>query len=74
MTDLTYTNYKSLITALKKDYTFTCFSKIKYSNELVQKKILLRHDIDLSLEKALEMAEKDPNILARSHTAWKASK
>ena len=27
-----------------------------------------------SSPQALEMAEKDPNILARSHTAWKASK
>ncbi len=57
MKELTYNNYRSLITELKKDYSFTCFSKIKFSNELVQKKVLLRHDIDLSLEKALEMAE-----------------
>jgi hypothetical protein len=57
MKELTYPNYRQLITELKKEYTFTCFSKIKYSNEPIQKKVLLRHDIDLSLEKALEMAE-----------------
>jgi hypothetical protein len=57
MKDLTYNNYRQLISSLKEDYTFTCFSKIKYSNEVVKRKVLLRHDIDLSLEKALEMAE-----------------
>jgi hypothetical protein len=57
MKDLTYSNYKTLISTLKKDYSFTCFSKVKYSNEPIHKKVLLRHDIDLSLEKALEMAE-----------------
>ena len=57
MKELTYSNYKTLITTLKEDYNFTCFSKIKFSNEPIEKKVLLRHDIDLSLEKALEMAE-----------------
>lgn len=57
MKDLTYKNYKNLVETLKEDYTFTCFSKIKFSNEPIEKKVLLRHDVDLSLEKALEMAE-----------------
>lgn len=57
MEELTYNNYKTLINKLKEDYNFTCFSKIKFSNEPIEKKVLLRHDIDLSLEKALEMAE-----------------
>lgn len=57
MKEFNYENHKNLIKTLKKDYSFTCFSKIKFSNEPIEKKVLLRHDVDLSLEKALEMAE-----------------
>ena len=57
MKPFTYKTYKRLLIALKKDYDFTSFSKIKFSNEPIEKKVLLRHDIDLSLEKALELAK-----------------
>jgi hypothetical protein len=57
MKSFTYRSYKKLLTILKKDYDFTSFSKIKFSNEPIERKVLLRHDIDLSLEKALELAK-----------------
>lgn len=57
MNEFNYADYKTLVNTLKKDYSFTCFSNIKFSNEPIEKKVLLRHDVDLSLEKALEMAE-----------------
>jgi len=53
----TYNTYTRLLQTLKKDYDFTSFSKIKFSNELIEKKVLLRHDIDLSLEKSLALAK-----------------
>jgi len=56
MITFTYSTYKRLLTVLKRDYEFTSFSKIKFSNEPVEKKVLLRHDIDLFLEKALNLA------------------
>jgi hypothetical protein len=57
MNDLTYNNYRTLVQTLRQDYAFTSFSKIKFSNEKIERKVLLRHDIDLSMEKALNMAE-----------------
>ncbi len=57
MKEFNYSDYRDFINTLKKDYSFTCFSKVKNSDEPIERKILLRHDIDLSLEKALEMAE-----------------
>ncbi len=57
MKEFTYNNYRTLVNTLKKDYSFTCFSKVKFSNEPIEKKVLLRHDVDVSLERALEMAE-----------------
>jgi len=56
MNTFNYSVYKRLINILKKDYDFTSFSKIKFSNEPVENKVLIRHDIDLSLKKALNMA------------------
>lgn len=53
----TYNTYKKLLSTLKKDYKFTSFSKIKFSNEPIERNVLLRHDIDLSLEKTLALAE-----------------
>lgn len=53
----TYRNYKSLLQEIGNKYDFTTFSKIKYSNEQLKNKVLIRHDIDLSLEKAVEMSE-----------------
>ncbi len=53
----TYNTYRRLLNTLKKDYDFTSFSKIKFSNEPIEKKVLLRHDIDLSLEKSLALAK-----------------
>jgi len=57
MKPFTYKTYRKLLIALKKAYDFTSFSKIKFSNEPIERKVLLRHDIDLSLEKALELAK-----------------
>jgi hypothetical protein len=57
MKEFNYGDYRRLINTLKEDYSFTCFSDVKFSNVPIKRKILLRHDIDLSLEKALEMAE-----------------
>ncbi len=56
MHTFTYATYKELLNVLKKNYEFTSFSKIKFSNEPIEKKVLLRHDIDIFLEKAVEMA------------------
>jgi hypothetical protein len=57
MTPFTYDTYRKLLKVLKKDYDFTSFSKIKFSNEPIERKVLLRHDIDLDLDKALELAK-----------------
>lgn len=58
MDKLDHDSFKSLIKKLKEaNYEFTSFSKVKYSSDDVQKKVILRHDIDLTLEKAVEMAQ-----------------
>ncbi len=55
--DFTFKGYKSLLEELKKHYTFTSFSSVKYSHRKLDSKLILRHDIDLSLEKAADMSE-----------------
>ncbi len=60
--EFTYDSYRNLLLKLKENYSFTSFSKTKFSNEKPQKKVLLRHDIDLSLDKALSMAEIESDL------------
>ena len=55
--DFTYLNYEKMLLKFKEDYEFVSFSKIKFSNEVFTKSILLRHDIDQSLSKAIPLAE-----------------
>jgi len=55
--NFTYKTYKNILIKLKKDYKFVSFSKIKFSNETFKKSILLRHDIDQSLEKTIPISE-----------------
>lgn len=52
--DFTYEEYKRIITLLKEQkYQFT-----GYLNEYADSKnVILRHDVDLSLDKALEFAK-----------------
>ena len=57
MESFTYSNYVNMLNVLKKDYKYTSFSKAKYGVESKSHKAIIRHDIDLSLEKALEMAK-----------------
>lgn len=60
--DFTFSAYTSLLNELKKDYEFTSFSRVKYSHQSLHSKVILRHDIDLSLEKAVEMAEQEAEM------------
>ncbi len=53
----TYDYYRTFIETLKKHYQFISFNQAKYSKEKLVKKVLLRHDIDQSLEKAAIMAD-----------------
>jgi hypothetical protein len=53
----TYESYEFFLETLARDYEFIPFSRAKYSNEKLERKVLLRHDIDQSLEKAENMAK-----------------
>ena len=55
--DFTYEGYRNLLAELKKHYNFTSFSSVKYSNKKLTSNLILRHGIDLSFEKAADMAE-----------------
>lgn len=59
MSNLNYRALREIIHSLKnREYEFTSFSKIKFSQDAnLKNKVIIRHDIDLSLEKAVEMAE-----------------
>jgi len=61
-----YDYYSYFITELQKTHDFTSFSRVKYSRLHHLNKILLRHDVDQSLSKALEMAriEKELGIIS----------
>jgi hypothetical protein len=58
----TYTQYKNFLKTLLKDYDFISFSRAKYNPEQTEKTVLLRHDIDQSLEKALAMSEIETDL------------
>lgn len=47
----TYTEYERMLEMLQQDYEFISFSKAKFGREKMERKVLLRHDIDQSLEK-----------------------
>lgn len=56
--DFTYSNYLSLLRQLKDNhYSFEAFSNIDNVKEKKQPYLFLRHDIDMDLNKALEMAK-----------------
>ena len=53
----TYAEYEKMLKVLLEDYEFISFSKAKFSRDKMEKKVLLRHDIDESLEKTQRIAE-----------------
>jgi hypothetical protein len=60
--EFTYGNYALFLETLALDYEFIPFSRAKYSNENLVRKVLLRHDIDQSLAKAEKMAEIEASL------------
>jgi hypothetical protein len=51
-----------MLKTLKEDYEFISFSKAKFSREKLERKVLLRHDIDQSLEKTSRIAEIEASL------------
>ena len=60
--EFTYAAYEDMLKRLKEDYEFISFSKAKFSRENIHKKVLLRHDIDQSLEKTARIAEIEADL------------
>jgi hypothetical protein len=58
----TYNNYQKLLNTLLRDYEFISFSRAKYNPDTNKKNILLRHDIDQSLEKAKIMSDIEASV------------
>jgi hypothetical protein len=58
----TYDEYENMLKCLKEDYEFISFSKAKFSREKLERKVLMRHDIDQSLEKTQRIAEIEANL------------
>jgi hypothetical protein len=58
----TYSEYENMLICLKEDYEFISFSKAKYSRNKMEKKVLMRHDIDQSLEKTQQIAEIEASL------------
>jgi hypothetical protein len=60
----TYDSYRILLKKLKEDYEFISFSRAKYSRhkESEYNKLILRHDIDQSLDKAKIMSEIEADL------------
>ena len=57
--DFTYDSYKQMIEILLKDYKFITFQNaFKYLKKKIPF-VVLRHDVDISIEKALKIAEID---------------
>lgn len=57
MKDFTFKNYAKMLNLLQEDYEVTNFSKVKFASSFKERQLIIRHDIDVSLEKALEMAK-----------------
>jgi hypothetical protein len=55
--EFTYAAYEKMLNMLLEDYEFISFSKAKFSREKMEKKVLMRHDIDQSLEKTQRIVE-----------------
>lgn len=53
----TYAEYERMLNMLLEDYEFISFSKAKFSREKMEKKVLMRHDIDQSIEKTQKIVE-----------------
>lgn len=53
----TYAEYESMLRTLKEDYDFISFSKAKFGKGKMERKILLRHDVDQSIVKTERMGE-----------------
>jgi len=61
--EFTYASYKALVNWISnKGYTFSNFNEFNS----IQKSVVMRHDIDLSVEKALEMALIDHSLGVKS--------
>ena len=58
----TYKAYEEMLKCLDKDYEFISFSRAKFSKRNLERKVLLRHDIDQSLEKTARIAEIEANL------------
>ena len=62
ITDFSYKYYNKFLKILKADYDFISFSRAKYNPDSIANTILLRHDIDQSLEKARIMSEIEADL------------
>ncbi|MBI1782766.1 MAG: hypothetical protein HYR66_15590 [Sphingobacteriales bacterium] len=58
----TYAAYEDMLRTLKEDYEFISFSRAKFGREKMEKKVLLRHDIDQSVEKTEKIGEIEANL------------
>ena len=57
--NFSFKHYEEIIALAKKKYIFSFFRDVLKKNKGKQKRIFLRHDIDISLEKALDIANLD---------------
>lgn len=64
--DFSYQTYTHFINTLKRDYRFVSLSKAKQRNGHLGPNVILRHDIDLSVQKALLMAKIEARLKVRS--------
>ena len=55
--NFTYDAYKNLLQVLKENYNVTSFSNVKYGKEKIKNMLILRHDIDQTLSKAVTLAK-----------------
>jgi len=60
--EFTYTYYKNFLKIMLKHYEFISFSRAKFNSDKIEKSILLRHDIDQSLEKAKIMSDIEADL------------
>lgn len=58
----TYREYEKMLLRLLEDYEFISFSRAKFSRKKLERKVLLRHDIDQSLEKTRRIAEIEADL------------
>ena len=58
----TYKEYERMLCLLLEDYEFISFSRAKFSREKLERKVLMRHDIDQSLERTQRIAEIEADL------------